>query len=151
MFVVRVWRKIFKIFPYPRKTTRFATSSPKSLTDKNKINQELDCLYKNLFTEKSKFQKEDINAYLRQINIPILMEEQSQTCEGPITESELLNALKSILNNKSPGDDGLTKKSYETFWEEVKISLCDSITKSYHNRELSASQKQAVIKLIKKG
>ena len=77
------------------------------------------------------------------------MEEQSQTCEGPITESELLNALKSISNNKSPGDDGLTKESYETFWEEVKISLCNSITKSY-NRELSASQKQAVIKLIEK-
>ena len=119
------------------------------MTDKNNINQEFDCLYKNFFTEKSKFQKEDINAYLRQINISILMEEQSQTCESPITESELLNALKSISNNKSPGDDGLTKESYETFWEEVKISLCNSITKSY-NRELSASQKQAVIKLIEK-
>ena len=54
-------------------------------------------------------------------------------------------------NNKSPGNDGLTKEFYETFWEEIKISLCDSITKSYQNGELSKSQKQAVIKLIKKG
>ena len=68
----------------------------KELTDKNKINQELECFYKNLFTEKSEFQKEDINAYLSQINITILTEEQSQTCECPITESELLNALKSM-------------------------------------------------------
>ena len=37
------------------------------------------------------------------------MEEQSQTCEGPKTESELLNALKSMLNNKPPGNDGFTK------------------------------------------
>ena len=54
-------------------------------------------------------------------------------------------------NNKSPGNDGLTKEFYETFWEEIEIPLCDSITKSYQNGELSRSQKQAVIKLIKKG
>ena len=83
--------------------------SEKEVTDKYKINQELKCLYKNLLTEKSKFQKEHINAYRNQINIHILTEEQSQTCEGLITETELLNALKSMPNNKSPGNDGLTK------------------------------------------
>ena len=123
-------------------------SAVKKVTDKNKINQELECFYKKF--EKSKFQKEDINAYLRQINIPILTEEQSQTCEGPITESKLLNTLESMLNNKSPGKDGPTKEFYETFWEEIKIPMCDSITKSYQNGELSTSQNQAVIKHIKK-
>ena len=96
------------------------------------------------------FKKKDINPYLSQINIPILTEEQSQTCEGPATESELLNALKSMPNNKSPGNDGLTKEFYETFWEEIKIPLCNSITKSYQNGGLSTSQRQAVIKLIDK-
>ena len=43
------------------------------------------------------------------------MEEQSQTCKGPITESELLNALKSMPNNKSPENDGLTKEFQEIF------------------------------------
>ena len=33
-----------------------------------KINQELQCFYKNLFTEKSKFQKEYINTYLSQFS-----------------------------------------------------------------------------------
>ena len=37
------------------------------------------------------------------------MEEQSQTCKGPITESELLTALKSKPNNKPPGNDGHAK------------------------------------------
>ena len=108
----------------------------KEVTDKYKINQELKCFYKNLFTEKLEFQKKDLNVYLSQINIPILTEEQSQTCEGPITESELLNALKSMANNKSPGNDVLTKEFYETFWEEIKIPLCNSVTKSYQNEEL---------------
>ena len=122
----------------------------KGITNKQKINQELECFYKNLFTEKSEFQKEDINSYLSQINIPILTEEGSQTCEGPITESELVNALKSMPNNKSPGNDGLTKEFYETFWEEIKIPLCNHITRSYQNGELGTSQRQAVIKLIEK-
>ena len=53
-------------------------------------------------------------------------------------------------NNKSPGNDGLSKKFYETFWEEIKIPLCNSITKLYQNGQLSTSQRQAVIKLIEK-
>ena len=52
--------------------------------------------------------------------------------------------------NKSPGNDGLTKEFYETFWEEIKIPLCKSITKSLQNGELSTSQRQTVIKLIEK-
>ena len=42
-------------------------------------------------------------------DVPILTEEMSQTCEGSITESELLNAIKGIPNNKPPGNDCLTK------------------------------------------
>ena len=56
----------------------------KEVTEKHRINQELECFYKNLFTENSEFQKEDMNAYHSQINIPILAEEQSQICEDSI-------------------------------------------------------------------
>ena len=55
-----------------------------------------------------------------------------------------------MTDNKSPRNDDLTKELYETFWEEIKIPLCDNITISYQNGKLSTSQKQAVTKLIKK-
>ena len=87
---------------------------------------------------------------VNQINIPILSEEWSQTYEGPVTESELLNVLKSMPNNKSPRNESLTKEFYETVWEEIKTPLCNSIKKSYQNGELSISQRQAVIKLTEK-
>ena len=53
-------------------------------------------------------------------------------------------------NNKAPGNYGLVKEFYETLWEEIKIPLCNSITKLRQNGELSTSQKQAVLKLIEK-
>ena len=128
---------------------RTLLSNEKEVTDKHKINQELEFFYKNLFTEKSEISKRRYKCSLSQINIPLLMEEQCQTCEGPITESELLNILKNMPNNKSPGNDDLTKEFYEKFWEEIKITWCNSITKSYQNGELSTSQRQAVIKLVR--
>ena len=117
--------------------------------DKNQINHQLHHFYKTLFTEKLQIQNEDITAYLNQIRIPVLTGEQSQTCEGPILEKKLLKTLKNMSNNKSPGNDGLTKEFYEMFWEDLKKPLCVSITKAFHRGELSHSQKQAVIKLIK--
>ena len=55
-----------------------------------------------------------------------------------------------MSNNKSPGNDGLTKEFYETFWEDLKKSFCASITKAFHRGDLSHSQKQAAVKLIEK-
>ena len=120
------------------------------IRDKNQINHQLHHFYKTLFTEKRQVQNEDITAYLNQISIPILTGEQSQTCEDSISKNEFLKALKNLSNNKSPGNDGLTKEFYETFWKDLKKPLCPSITKTFHRGELSHTQKQAVIKLIGK-
>ena len=105
------------------------------ITDNNQINSQLHHFYKTLFTEKLQIQNEDITAYLNQISIPVRTEEQSQTCDGPILENELLKALKNMSNNKSPGNDGLTKEFYETFCEDLKKPLCASVTKAFHRGE----------------
>ena len=55
-----------------------------------------------------------------------------------------------MKNDKSPGNDEITKEFYEFFWDDIKNSLSDSIKKSFISGELSTSQKQAVIKLIEK-
>ena len=100
------------------------------ITDKNQINHQLHHFYKTLF--KIQIQNENITAYLNQVSIPVLTGEQSQTYEGPISENELLKALKNMSNNKSPGSDGLTKDFYETFWEDLKKPLGASFTKAFH-------------------
>ena len=82
--------------------------------------------------------------------LPKLQEEQVLKCEGEITESKLFKSLKSMKNDKSPGNNGLTKEFYETFWEEIKAPFFNLIRKSFLTEEKSISQKQAVIKLIEK-
>ena len=52
-------------------------------------------------------------------------------------------------NEKSPGDDGLSKEIYEAFWDNIKRPLTLSFQQPLKKGELSTSQKQAVIKLIK--
>ena len=53
-------------------------------------------------------------------------------------------------NDKSPGNNGITKEFYIKFWEVIKEPLFASIQQSFIVGELSTSQKQAVIKLIEK-
>ena len=65
-------------------------------------------------------------------------------------ENELLKGLRNVPNSKPTGNNGLTKELYETFWEDLKKSLCASNTKAFHRGELRHSLKQAVIKLIEK-
>ena len=53
-------------------------------------------------------------------------------------------------NNKSPGNDGLSKEFYECFWDEIKKPFLASIHKVFLNQELSTSQKRGVIKMSEK-
>ena len=55
-----------------------------------------------------------------------------------------------MKNNKSSGNDGLTKEFCITFWMNQRIPLLLAVEKSYLVKQRSASLKQAVIKLIEK-
>ena len=44
-----------------------------------------------------------------------------------------------MQNNKSPGNDGLRKKFYETFWNEIKHPLMNSIMEAREKNKLSTS------------
>ena len=60
------------------------------------------------------------------------------------------NALKSLNNNKTSGNDGLTKEFYETFWDDLKLLFKKVIHQTKVTKKLLASQRQTVIKLIEK-
>ena len=67
-----------------------------------------------------------------------------------MSEDVVLKSLKSMDNNKSPGNDGLSKELYECFWDGFKKPFLACIHKAFLNQELSTSQNQAVIKMLEK-
>ena len=88
--------------------------------------------------------------FFSDVNIPKLSENQVKLCEENLTEKDLYNSLKSMQSNKSPGNDGLTKEFYETFWTELKEIFVDSVSEAKEKGILSISQRQAIIKLQKR-
>ena len=82
--------------------------------------------------------------------LPNLASKSFNICESEITEKDLITALKSIPNGKSPGHDGSTKEFYEHFWDDLKLYFINSLKQSKIDGNLSISQRQAVIKLIAK-
>ena len=63
----------------------------------NEINLTLKRFYQNLFKQDIKKSISDIETFLSQIQLPTIV------------------ALKRMPNNKSPGNDGLSKEFYEAF------------------------------------
>ena len=75
--------------------------------------------------EKLSILEECIQSFLDKVSLPKLNENQTLKCEGAITECELLEALSSMNNDKSPVNDGITKQFYIKFWDVVKkTTLC---------------------------
>ena len=90
------------------------------ITDQNNVQNELLFFYETLFRNTSANTSEDCESFLNEVFVPRLSYEGARICEGDLNERELLKALKSMQNNKSPGNDGLTKEFYEMFWDEIK-------------------------------
>ena len=46
-----------------------------------------------------------------------------------------------MQNDKSPGNNGLTKEFYETFWNKLKEIFVDSVLEAKEKGHLSISQR----------
>ena len=53
-------------------------------------------------------------------------------------------------NDRSPGNDGLTKEFYMTFWYDIKVTFISSLKQDKKRKELNISKRQAIIKLTEK-
>ena len=119
----------------------------KELSGCQQINYALYNFFQTLFKEKLSILEEYIQSFLDKVYLPKLNENQILKCEGAITGSEFLKALTFMNNDKSPGNNAITKTFSTKFWDVVKEPLCASIQQSFMVGELSTSKKQAIIKL----
>ena len=111
--------------------------------------RKLNTYYSSLYARKSiKTEKECLD-YLADINSPILTNEEQHLCEGQLTPMEVFDALSNMQANKTPGNDGLTKEFYLAFFDTLCPNLLKCLNYAFEVGELSTSQRQAVITLIK--
>ena len=52
-----------------------------------------------------------------------LPDEASMSYDGPLTEDELLAAVRGMARNKAPGIDGLSLEFYLSFWSLLATDL----------------------------
>ena len=114
------------------------------------ILRELKRYFMHKYSRKVNVNPESCDLFLDTIATPVLTQNDLQLCEGLITEGEVYTALTSMKNNKSPGNDGLSKEFYICFYPELKDHLVNCLNSCYYYGLLSNSQKQAIIRLIEK-
>ena len=76
-------------------------------------------------------------SFVEDLNINTLSEDERENCEGLLCKGELLQALKTMESNKSPGSDGIPAELYKVFWHDISDHLLDSINYSYQLGQLS--------------
>ena len=104
--------------------------------------------YKRLFKNNIKKTLSEQTKFLDTLQISKLSDNECLLREGKLTESELYDALKNMLNNKFSGNNGLTKGFFLFFWDNIREIYISSIRNVATKKEFSASQRQAIIKLI---
>ena len=136
-----------------------AKTHVKSLIDESKntvthdqklIMTKLKSFYRTLYSGKSLMSEKQYMEYLAEINTPVLSSEMKDLCDNHITLNQIFTALNAMSSNKTPGNDGLTKEFYLTFFDILGSKLLKCLNYAFSVGELPTSQRQAVITLIEK-
>jgi len=80
------------------------------------------------------------------VNSTSLTNEEQTLCEGPLTETECLQALKKMESDKTPGTD----EFYKVFWKDISFFSISALNYAFDSGCLSVTQRRGVIKLIPK-
>ena len=105
------------------------------------IMSELKPYYQNLYRKRSVKTEEECLKYLSELNTPSLSLEERELCEGKLTLTECWNALQSMKDGKTQGNDCLTKEFYVAFFGELGPTMLKTFNLSFEKGELGTSQK----------
>ena len=122
----------------------------KIIQDKEEIIKETESFYKDLYN-KDNINSRDIDNVLDHIENK-LEENEVNALNKDITNKEIIETIKSMNNDKSPGEDGLTKEFYEKFLNLLLPILNEVLNFTLKENIQPKSHKNALIKLLfKKG
>ena len=108
------------------------------ITDSNTIKNEIFRYYTQLYL---KTYTDPILAQDFTNSLPKITKEDSMLLEGAITYEECKEAIRSFLNNKSPGIDGLPKEFYSKLFHIFGKHFVKVINFAYEIQQISDSQR----------
>ena len=92
------------------------------------VAETIKLFYGTLFQRPSqKYSADDVNHFLNTLDISKLSTDQITRFNIELTEKDLYGSMKSMENDKSPGNDGLTKGFYVTFRDDIKETFISSL------------------------
>ena len=83
------------------------------ICDQAKINEETKIFFEEAFKYHKGKSFTNLSNILDSTDLPCLTTEQNGLCELELSEKELSNALKSMLNDKTVGNYGLSNEIYK--------------------------------------
>jgi len=75
--------------------------------------------YTTLYSQPQLENEQQIEAFLKSLNLPTVSEEHNTIMTAAITETELSGAISRLKTNKSPGPDGFPSDWYKAFRTEL--------------------------------
>ncbi len=121
------------------------------ISSPGEIMKETHSFYKHLYaTSFTEDRGPEIDNFIQGLDLKKLTEEQKEDIDEPVTKEECYESLKSMDQNKSPGQDGLPAEFYRVFW----VDISDLLMKVYNNAfalgRLPISQRTGIISLLPK-
>ncbi|XP_028104122.1 uncharacterized protein LOC114303175 [Camellia sinensis] len=68
----------------------------------------------------------------------------------PISNAEILRAVKAIGAFKAPGKDGMQAIFYKTYWNYIDKSVCEFVKSCFHNKTVPPEVNETLIVLVPK-
>ncbi|RUA06507.1 MAG: hypothetical protein DSY43_01875 [Gammaproteobacteria bacterium] len=82
----------------------------KEITNPKEIIEKLKNFYSHMYSPKNEFSEDECFSFISKLNTPRLNEQEKLKCEGLLTNKECYESLKTMGNNKAPGNDGISKE-----------------------------------------
>ena len=108
--------------------------------DYKDVLNEIKTFYKDLFSKKV-LPRTDTKHFLESLNLPKISELDKLMCDQELTLGDLKEAMLSMCDDKSPGNDGLSREFYNFFWEDISDLYFEGLMDGKQKEELSTSQR----------
>lgn len=119
-------------------------------TNPEKIEQCFHKYYRILYSQPQISNDNQIDAFLAQVNLPKITDEQNGKLITKITKEEIQSAIKRMKGGKSPGTDGFPMEWYKTMQDKLIPTLLKTFNWVLENKNVPPSWREAMISIIPK-